>query len=338
MKNDLTCAVVRDLLPSFAEGLTGAETNAAVEAHLSVCPDCAASLAAMRQTETAPAGAEREVDYLKALRRRGRRKVALGILCTAALLLCALGAKLFLIGEAAGKSGLSWSVLSDGKTDLQLRVFTAESAASYCRWRVEETDGVVTITARKVLSSPLYPSGDYRTTLDLSGVREVYLGGKLLWQNGVTIFPSTAALYDAKTPYVGNASALGRITAALVPGLPGGYTMALQTAEEPYEWTFVYDIPCTARAAVDLDRRMQEAAPLLFALVGNLGEISWTYPLEGGDDQSRTVTLSEVNDTLGEKTAAYNAANGADLAPRDSVRDYLDSAADLQRLVNLLQP
>ena len=41
MKNDLSCAVVRDLLPSFVEGLTSEETDAAVEAHLSSCPDCA---------------------------------------------------------------------------------------------------------------------------------------------------------------------------------------------------------------------------------------------------------------------------------------------------------
>lgn len=34
MKNELTCAVVRDLLPSFVEGLTAPETNEAVLAHL----------------------------------------------------------------------------------------------------------------------------------------------------------------------------------------------------------------------------------------------------------------------------------------------------------------
>ena len=42
MKNDLSCAVVRDLLPSFVEGLTSEETNRAVESHLSACPDCMA--------------------------------------------------------------------------------------------------------------------------------------------------------------------------------------------------------------------------------------------------------------------------------------------------------
>ena len=37
MKNDLTCGVVRDLLPSYVEGLTSPESNTAVERHLSEC-------------------------------------------------------------------------------------------------------------------------------------------------------------------------------------------------------------------------------------------------------------------------------------------------------------
>ena len=37
MKNDLTCAVVRDLLPVYIDGLASQETNEALERHLSAC-------------------------------------------------------------------------------------------------------------------------------------------------------------------------------------------------------------------------------------------------------------------------------------------------------------
>ena len=47
MKNDLTCGVVQDLLPSYVEGLTSPESNTAVERHLSGCPDCAQLRAAL---------------------------------------------------------------------------------------------------------------------------------------------------------------------------------------------------------------------------------------------------------------------------------------------------
>ena len=53
MKNDLSCAVVRDLLPAYAEGLTAPETNEAVERHLAHCPECTAHLAAMAAQEAA---------------------------------------------------------------------------------------------------------------------------------------------------------------------------------------------------------------------------------------------------------------------------------------------
>ena len=36
-KQDLPCAVVQDLLPLYVEGLTQAETSAAMDAHFSQC-------------------------------------------------------------------------------------------------------------------------------------------------------------------------------------------------------------------------------------------------------------------------------------------------------------
>ena len=47
MKNDLTCGLVRDLLPSYVDGLLGPESREAVDRHLADCPGCSAALAAM---------------------------------------------------------------------------------------------------------------------------------------------------------------------------------------------------------------------------------------------------------------------------------------------------
>ena len=40
MKNDLTCEVVQDLLPSYVDGLTSDVSNQAVEQHLKTCENC----------------------------------------------------------------------------------------------------------------------------------------------------------------------------------------------------------------------------------------------------------------------------------------------------------
>ena len=40
MKNNLTCEVVNDLLPSYIDNLTSDVTNSAVREHLSHCDKC----------------------------------------------------------------------------------------------------------------------------------------------------------------------------------------------------------------------------------------------------------------------------------------------------------
>ena len=78
MKNDLSCGVVRDLLPSYAEGLTGAESREAIEKHLQECADCRgvyARMSAPEEPQENRAEEERELDYLRGVRRRDRKSV-----------------------------------------------------------------------------------------------------------------------------------------------------------------------------------------------------------------------------------------------------------------------
>ena len=100
MKNDLTCAVVRDLLPSCVENLAAAETVQAVERHLAACSDCAAKHAAMVDPELAAKLAEerRELDYLKRVKRRSRFRILAAVVCTVLVIAGGVAAKIFLIG------------------------------------------------------------------------------------------------------------------------------------------------------------------------------------------------------------------------------------------------
>ena len=102
MKNDLTCGVVRDLLPSYVEGLTAPETNEAVERHLSDCADCERLRTELASRDVPGAPEEvKEVDYLKKVRRRGRRRVMIAVAVTVLILALGIAAKLFLIGSPA---------------------------------------------------------------------------------------------------------------------------------------------------------------------------------------------------------------------------------------------
>lgn len=321
MKNDLTCGVVRDLLPSFVEGLTCPETDAAVKAHLAQCPECAARRDAMAAPEGEQPQTAKEVDYLKTVKRKNTRRVVMAIACTVLLLAAAFALKIFVIGTPAQKGEL---VVMDAVEDggiLRLSVSTPLSATAYRGWHVDTAGGVANISARSVLVSPLFPSGGGTVEVPLAGVTEVRLCGLVVWQNGVAIRNSTARLYEAKTPYVGDISALNRVAAALnIQSECGPYLNSLQTAHEPYGWTLEFSTAYTGQAAAQLDEAMKnQLAPLMLALVGNLGEVSWTYQTQDGAARTRTVTLPEADAAL----------------PRP-VKDYAASAADLQQLLDLL--
>ncbi len=71
----VSCAIIRDLLPSYIDGLTSEETNAMMRAHLEGCPDCRAACEAMRQAgpeQAVPKAAPNTamVRYLKKIKRK----------------------------------------------------------------------------------------------------------------------------------------------------------------------------------------------------------------------------------------------------------------------------
>ena len=349
MKNipELPCAIVEDLLPAYVEGLTSAETNAAVEAHLASCPACAAKRAAMG-AEEGPSPEEtaetaREVDYLKAVRRRSRRRVAAAILCTVLVLLLGFAAKIFVIGEPLGPTGVT--VAAQRMDDvLRVKISSAASGIAFWGWTVEDRDGVVSITARSVLVSPLFRDGTGTVEVPLEGVTEIWLGeageGRMIWQDDTMILADAWALYQAQTPYVGNNSAVGRVLAAVDTwyGPPiVDYTISLQTSSEPYGLTIHFS-DVTAHilgAGKSIDDRMYAVAPALLALIGNLGQVQWTYAAPDGTAVTRSVTLEEVDQALPDWIEAYNLDAGADWTAPESVKDYAASPAALQQLLDL---
>ena len=349
MKNipELPCAIVEDLLPAYLEGLTSAETNQAVEAHLASCPACAAKRAAMG-AEEGPSPEEaaetaREVDYLKAVRRRSRRRVAAAILCTVLVLLLGFAAKIFVIGTPLNPGGVAVDTQEEGGA-LQVGISSLGSGNAFRDWTVDNQDGVVSITARSVLVSPLFRDGGGTVEVPMEGVTEIWLGqageGRLVWQEGTEISPDAWALYQAQTPYVGDNSAVGRVLAEVdhwCGPIGYDYTISLQTSSEPYGLTIHFD-DVTAHilgAGKSIDDRMYAVAPALLALIGNLGQVQWTYAAPDGTAVTRSVTLEEVDAALPDWIAAYDLDAGADWTAPESVKDYAASPAALQRLLEL---
>ncbi len=342
MKNDLTCGVVRDLLPNYVDGLLCGESRQAVDRHLTNCSSCAAVLASMREPEPKAAEQTREVDYLKRVKKRNNRKIIAAVVCTVLILVAGLLAKLFIIGTPLQPQSVAVMEAVAEEDVLRLSLTSVWSANAFHGWRVETENGIASIYARDVLVSPLFPSGSGHVEVPLEGVQEVWLSGvsgRLLWQDGVVISPLALELWDARAPYCGDPTALARIAEILrLPDRLGSYTFSLQTDKHPYGGTLEFaDRPTNEQLNLVTCYNL-----LTLALVDNMESSLFKRPAYGDSpDLSTTVNvgmmLDGVNETvLPALVEEYNTANGADWEPKASIKDYTRSPADLQRLLMIL--
>ncbi len=330
MKNNLPCAVVRDLLPSYVEGLTEPETNEAVKAHLDGCADCQKRYEAMktpRQTEKGQQ--EKEVAYLKTIRKRNRNRIVLAVAGVLAVVLVWAFLSVFVIGTKT--SGLYADIVTDREAGvLTIQMSHGASGSYLVHGKASNDNGIVTISAREVLVSPLAFDKVRPISLPLDEVKEVWGPQGLLWKNGVAINWQTRLLWESRIPYVGDASAVGSVrnlltNQHLLPELPS--TFELHTDREPYGWTMRYE-----KSLGSWEQDMERAAFLPLALVENLGTFGWTQP----DADEETLTLEEANELLPAMVEAYNDLHGTDWQPLPSVKDYAKDAYTLQQLLQIL--
>ncbi len=337
MRNDLTCAVARDLLPSYVEGLTSEETGQAVERHLRSCPDCAARHAAMVGPELAAKLEEerRELDYLKRVKRRSRARILAAVVCTVLVIAGGFAAKIFLIGTPIQPQTYALRQYVDEENVLHLVIDCVNSAWAYHGWKTEEADGVVEISGRSVTVSPIHDEGWGRLTVPLEGVREVRLCGDVVYQDGVVISAAAMHRYEARTPYVGDAPALGRVAEAVGLDAQWSYTTELTTGERPYRWTFKFQNHWGDTSADGWMRCYY--GPQMLALVDNLDEVGWTYTTVTSSGKTfcqGVLTLEEADAYLAELLAKSDCDQR--WKELKSVKDFAATPAGTQVLYDLL--
>lgn len=130
-------------------------------------------------------------------------------------------------------------------------------------------------------------------------------------------------LYENRNPYVGDASANGRLIGAIGEALPDspvnslGFHTELQTSTEPYEFHFVLD----ERHAAEEVSRMTDTSVLMLALTDNLGEVQWVYQ-----------TGQEASEVL----AAWNIQEAGEYCGVEDIKAYGDSPEAVQELLDIL--
>ena len=79
--NKITCDIIRDLLPSYTDGIASDDSVKLVEEHLAHCDECTAFKARMGKPDLHIADETDKLDYLKKIRKRTDLKSAVCFLC-----------------------------------------------------------------------------------------------------------------------------------------------------------------------------------------------------------------------------------------------------------------
>lgn len=300
--NNLPCEVVRDLLPSYVDGLTSETTNKLVDGHIETCEPCRAALEAMRAPEeTLSEGKTREIDYLKKNKKRNRAVVAWSIM--GALL---LAVAVILAWPFVHETELTGVVLSDICVEggsYSMKLICTDSMTVVTSVTTWESDGVLYVKPKGTLPSFLHRGID--SVNKISGdfgepIRQVRMAERICWDDGAEIGKAVSDLYLTYHDYVGDMSANQRTAQAIgVYELFGAYENELTTSERPYRWTIALqnDIPESRRRYAESN--MRAASCMMLAMVGNLDEACFAYTVDGVPAR-QTVTAEEASELLGQ--------------------------------------
>ena len=327
MSRKIPCDIIKDLMPLYVEGLTSEATGREIEAHLEGCGECRDLYKRMKQEVeggkdaggSAKAG---EIDYLKKVKRRNLRNVVLGACAVFLAMVLALSIKLFMIGYPSDSYMITYTDMNDGQVRVGGTFY--DSASVFSRYKiVRKDDGTEEMVIYACLPSPWNRSGTFNLEVGLPPEgTQLDIRGMTVKSNGEVVSRQANELYKAKNPYIGDASANGRLAGLVgISRSLGNFKNELQTSKEPYGWTLEFE-DSTSNSAV-FEEKMKGYACMLIALTGNLGEVEWNYTVEledGPVQRSGRMTEAECSEYVG--------------AP---VKSFADSPEGVQALLDLLE-
>ena len=345
MSEKLSCHIVEDLLPLYVDGLTSSQTTEDVKAHLESCESCSglcASMMAGASGQEQKAQESKKIDYLKKVSKRNKVKILI-VICAAVLVIGFGVVRTFMVGKD-NRSVVMSALVELNKVTIEADAMNESLTITNVDFTTIDKDGGTTV----IVSARTCMAGIFRDrtrTAEFTAkqpIKQVLdINNRVLWESGVVIDEAVGHMYLAKTPYIGNASAVaGVIRSASFPGMDLRLTsgMELQTSKAPYGLLLNITTRINTPGYELLADQSKRYACLLLALVDNMDYVEYTLELENGRTEKLTVTSADALACAKELAAAKSAGNEAAKAvlAAGSIKDFAKSAVALQRLTEVL--
>lgn len=157
--NPITCNIIRDLLPLYAEGEASADTQALVEEHLAECPACAAQLEELKAPLAVPPETEQRI-MARLRRKRRNRLIRNGIIAVILVVLLVVLPVVSVMQDTAVEldaSDLLVETTSTGQTRLQLSDRARGSVLNVVYTQDEEGNATAYVSLRNGTRLSLLP-------------------------------------------------------------------------------------------------------------------------------------------------------------------------------------
>ncbi|MCR5344977.1 MAG: DUF4825 domain-containing protein [Lachnospiraceae bacterium] len=303
--NNIPCEVIKDLLPSYIDGLTADVTNGVVNEHIKECESCKAILESMKKgQEEAPevsAKDTKEIDFLKKNRKRNIAILVGSIVAAVVLIFGILFVRLQLIGNTVSMAAIKYSVIEQGDNKLAITIAADGEEHAY-RSKVNKTAEGYDIDLSESLASVFGKnSGSYEIYVDIDDyTKEITLNGRVIWYDGTAITSGVAAAYDTRHEYMGDMPANGKSAVAVgLYDLVGSYTNELKSAEEPYEWIINLEEDVASSKQSITEQGITSRAYAILAMIKNLGKVTFNYTVDG-TPKTLTIDNSSASSFFGE--------------------------------------
>ena len=284
IKNKFPCELIRDLFPSYIDGLTSEITNQVVEEHIQDCSSCKHILVKMKEdvAEAINLDEKQEIDFLKKMRQNIYKMVASSIFLVILLIVGIYISKTYLIGKPIYGDAVEFKRLEVKNTNLLgIDVVSKDDSIAISSIEYTEEEGVVRIHLKCVKASLFFKEGatvGKPFYIAKEEIKRVYIGDRILWERGESITEFVSKVYNTRHLYVGDMSANGETARVLnIGSVLGGGKNELQTTKEPYGWNIILEEEISISEKKAKERIMKSYCYIILAIVDNLGEMSFEY-------------------------------------------------------------
>lgn len=279
----IPCELIQDLIPLYVDGLTSDVTNSYMQEHFLVCAVCQKKYEMMNQSiaseeEEMKIEEQKEIDYLKKVKKSNRKKLFIGFISAVLIILIAIFIKVYIFGYETDSYTITNFELDRQNSAAVIEGSFDGTKSVYCRYKiVSQKDGTQKVVIYGCPPSPWHKEKDFQFNIPIDSIKqELKVDDATINYHGILVSPLARNLIEARNPYVGDMPANERIAQLLnIEDSLGSYENELQTDKSPYSWTLKFKSVVTDSHA--FDKRMESYASLLMFSIDNLEKVNWTY-------------------------------------------------------------